>query len=55
MTYRTYHDDRLADELRVAYDWWVLGEQQLKVELDGHGLVPTLVEPGVYAVDRGGA
>jgi SAM-dependent methyltransferase len=55
MTYRTYHDDRLADELRVAYDWWVLGEQQLKVELDGHGLVPALVEPGVYAVDRGGA
>ncbi|RVX41386.1 methyltransferase family protein [Nonomuraea polychroma] len=58
MTYRTYHDDRLVDELEVDYDWWVLDGQRLKEEVNEHGLVVSRTGPeelGMYVIDRGGA
>ncbi|MEV2271951.1 class I SAM-dependent methyltransferase [Nonomuraea africana] len=58
MTYRTYHDDRLTDEVTASYDWWVLNEQQLTAELAGHDLKPARTGPaelGMYLIRRGDA
>ena len=30
MTYRTYHDDTLVDEVKVSYAWWAFTEGQLR-------------------------
>jgi SAM-dependent methyltransferase len=45
MTYRTYHDDRLAGEVEVDYAWWVLDGQRLKEEVSEHGLVVSRTGP----------
>ncbi|GAA4913196.1 hypothetical protein GCM10023334_012960 [Nonomuraea thailandensis] len=58
MTYRTYQDDRLADELKTHYDWWVLDERRLKEEVGRHGLVQHRTGPdelGMHVIDRGDA
>ncbi|GAA2826164.1 class I SAM-dependent methyltransferase [Nonomuraea rubra] len=38
MMYRTYQDSDMVAELEVSYDWWLLDEKTLEVELHGHGL-----------------
>jgi SAM-dependent methyltransferase len=56
MTYRTFQDDRMLDERRVTYAWWVLSERRLAEELAEYGLSVDPAGPaeaGLYLV-RGG-
>jgi hypothetical protein len=57
MTYRTYQDGRLVDEVAVSYDWWLLGHERLRAEVDEHGLSLDSIGPanlGMYAISQEG-
>jgi hypothetical protein len=57
MTYRTYQDGRLVAELAVSYDWWLLGQERLRAEVDELGLSLDNIGPanlGMYAISQEG-
>lgn len=56
MTYRTYHEETLVDEIEVSYAWWTLTERRLCEELAERGFLAERTGPdefGTYVITRG--